>query len=217
MVQGLIAGGDRALRVSAEGCEDDPNVGALLMEEHGIGMNDVVVGITASGRTPFVLGAVQRARELGAGTVGVVNNENSKLNSLCDICIAPIIGAEVIVGSTRMKSGTAQKLVLNMLTTCVMIRLGKVYNNLMVDLKANNQKLYDRSIRIVCRSTGVSPDTASNYLKQADNHAKTAILMIHSELGRSEALSLLETCGGKLKVAIQTAAQNPKKGDYSND
>ena len=204
LIQGFIAGGDRALREAVEGCEDDPEAGARLVADCGVCEKDVVVGITASGRTPFVLGAAKKAAELGAGTVAVVNNRDTKLGGLCDVCIAPVVGPEVIIGSTRMKSGTAQKLVLNMLTTAVMIKMGKVYNNLMVDLKASNEKLYDRSVRIICVSTGTDPETAAAYLKKAGMHVKTAILMIETGLERPEAAELLQSCGGRLKAASRS-------------
>ncbi|OXS56214.1 N-acetylmuramic acid 6-phosphate etherase [Cohnella sp. CIP 111063] len=203
MVQAYIAGGDIALRTAVEGCEDDAESGAQLIVDKGIGAGDVLIGITASGSTPYVLGAVRKAREAGAATIGIVTNDNSRLSELCDICIAPVVGPEVISGSTRLKSGTAQKLVLNMLTTGTMIKLGKVYNNLMVDLKASNSKLYDRSIRIVRQVTGVSEAEAEETLKKADLHVKTAILMLEAGVDAEEATSLLERHDGRLKAAIR--------------
>lgn len=203
LVQAYIAGGDTAIRTAVEGSEDDSEGGALLIREKGVRAGDVVIGITASGSTPYVLGAIRQARENGAATVGVVTNKNSKLSELCDICIAPVVGPEVISGSTRLKSGTAQKLVLNMLTTGVMIKLGKVYNNLMVDLKASNTKLYDRSIRIVRQVTGASAAQAAEALKKAGMHAKTAILILETGLDAKEATDLLERNEGRLKAAIR--------------
>lgn len=203
LVQAYIAGGDIALRTAVEGCEDDSESGALLIREKGIGASDVVIGLTASGSTPYVLGAIRQARENGAATVGVVTNKNSKLGDLCDICIAPVVGPEVISGSTRLKSGSAQKLVLNMLTTGVMIKLGKVYNNLMVDLKASNSKLYDRSIRITRQVTGVSEPQATEALKKAGLHVKTAILILETGMDAEEATALLERNEGRLKSAIR--------------
>ncbi len=203
LVQAYIAGGDIALRTAVEGCEDDSESGAQLILDKGIAAGDVVVGITASGSTPYVLGAIGKAREVGAATVGIVTNKNSRLSELCDICIAPVVGPEVISGSTRLKSGTAQKLVLNMLTTGAMIKLGKVYNNLMVDLKASNSKLYDRSIRIVRQVTGVSEEKAEQALKNADLHVKTAILMLEAGVYAEEAAALLERHDGRLKAAIR--------------
>ena len=203
LVQAYIAGGDVALRTAVEGCEDDSRSGAQLILDKGVTAGDVVVGITASGSTPYVLGAIDQAREIGAATIGIVTNPNSRLSELCEICIAPVVGPEVISGSTRLKSGTAQKLVLNMLTTGAMIKLGKVYNNLMVDLKASNSKLYDRSIRIVRQVTGVSEEEARQALKEADLHVKTAILMIEAKVDAAEAAALLERHDGRLKAAIR--------------
>lgn len=205
MVQGYIAGGDVALRTAVEGCEDDPNAGIQLIKDCGVTAKDVVIGITASGGAAFVLGAIQHAHEIGAHTVGVVNNKNSKLAALCDVCIAPIVGPEVIIGSTRMKSGTAQKLVLNMLTTCTMIKLGKVYGNLMVDLKATNNKLYDRAKRIICSATGVDNKQAEEALIRAGNNTKLAIMMIKTGLDEKEAQQILDEYDGRLKLAIQAA------------
>lgn len=148
LVQGYIAGGDRALRTSAEGCEDDPMQGRREIELHDITGKDAVVGISASGRAPYVIGVLDAAHEAGAVTIGIATNRNSILEQHCDICIAPEIGNEVVTGSTRMKSGTAQKLVLNMISTAAMIRMGKVYGNLMVDVRATNDKLRDRAVRI---------------------------------------------------------------------
>ncbi|GIP34682.1 N-acetylmuramic acid 6-phosphate etherase [Paenibacillus sp. J2TS4] len=217
LVQAYIAGGDIALRTAVEGFEDDPESGARLIREKGIGAGDVVVGITASGSTPFVLGAIRQAKENGAATVGVVTNKNSRLSELCDICIAPVVGPEVISGSTRLKSGTAQKLVLNMLTTGVMIKLGKVYNNLMVDLKASNSKLYDRSIRIVREVTGVSWKQAAEALNKAGMHVKTAILMLEIGVDVGEAAELLERHKGRLKAAIRNGKGRLEAGNGNGE
>jgi N-acetylmuramic acid 6-phosphate etherase len=208
MVQGYIAGGDIALRTAVEGCEDDPVAGEQLIKDCGVTDKDVVVGITASGSAMFVLGAVQSARKMGARTIGLVNNENSKLSILCDVCIAPIVGPEVIIGSTRMKAGTAQKLVLNMLTTCTMIKLGKVYGNLMVDLRATNNKLYDRARRIVCSVTDVDDKIAEQVLLQAGNNTKLAIMMIKTGLDAQDAQQILDRNDGRLKAAIEVAQEN---------
>ncbi len=204
MVQGYIAGGDIALRTAVEGCEDDTEAGERLIDEKGVTSRDVVVGITASGSTPFVLGAIRRAKSIGAGTIGITTNQNSRIEEACDICIAPNVGPEVVAGSTRLKSGTAQKLVLNMLTTGVMIKLGKVYNNLMVDLKASNVKLHDRSIRIVRTVTGVSEQQAVEALRQANMQVKIAILMIETGADASEAEEMLRLHQGRLKAAIRS-------------
>jgi len=208
LVQAYIAGGDIALRTAVEGCEDDEEGGVQLITDKGITSRDVVIGITASGSAPYVLGAIRRAKELGAGTIGIVTNKNTKLNEICDICIAPEVGPEVVAGSTRLKSGTAQKLVLNMLTTGVMIKLGKVYNNLMVDLRASNSKLYDRSIRIVRSVTGVSEEKAIEALSQAGMQVKTAILMIETGQNFAEAEQTLQRHDGRLKAAIRGSKGN---------
>jgi len=207
LVQGHIAGGDEALRHAIEGCEDDEEAGARLMDEAHVTGNDVVIGITASGAAPYVIGAIKRAKALNAATIAVVNNNDSKLSEICDICIALIVGPEVITGSTRMKSGTAQKLVLNMLTTSVMIKLGKVYNNLMVDLKASNKKLYERAIRIVCQVTGVTVEEAKEALEQADMRVKVAIMMIKTGKNYADACALLESADNQLKRAISMAKE----------
>ena len=203
MVQGYIAGGDIALRNPVEGCEDSREDGIALIDKLNITEKDTVAGITASGGTPYVLAAVERAKERGAATVGLCTNAGSKLEPLCDVTIAPLVGPEVISGSTRMKSGTAQKMVLNMLTTCSMIKMGKVYGNLMVDLKASNQKLEDRARRLIMHATGVAPDTAGEYLKKAGSHVKLAILMIETGLESGEAELLLDRCCGRLAEAIE--------------
>lgn len=202
LVQGLIAGGDVALRVAVEGGEDDTAAGSELIESHGINEKDVVIGITASGGAPFVLSAVETAGKKGAATIGVTNNSGSKLSKVCDVCIAPVVGPEVVIGSTRMKAGTAQKLVLNMLSTSVMIKLGKVYGNLMVDLKATNTKLCDRARRIICHATGVDYETAAEYLERADGNTKLAILIIKTGVEAEKGKELLEKHSGRLKDAI---------------
>ena len=205
LVQAYIAGGDSALRTSSEGCEDDSDAGVKLVHDCKITSKDVVVGITASGGAAFVLAAIKESNKIGAATIGVVNNNNSKLSKICDVCIAPIVGGEVIIGSTRMKSSKAQKLVLNMLTTCTMVKLGKVYGNLMVDLKATNKKLYERARHIVCLATEVDDITALQYLELSNRNAKLAIMMIKTGLNLNEAKSLLEKHDGKLKDSIKAA------------
>jgi len=207
MVQAYIAGGDAALRNAVECYEDNSDAGMELVKQIGLGENDVLIGITASGSTPFVLGAVKQAREQGAAVIGVANNAGSALAALCDITIAPVVGPEVIRGSTRMKSGTAQKLVLNMLTTATMICLGKVYGNLMVDLSVSNRKLYRRAIRIIQEVTGVDAESASSMLEKADLDVKLAILMIKSGFGKADAAELLKKCDGRLKKAINMSMQ----------
>lgn len=203
MIQAYIAGGDSALRTAAEGCEDSEDSGRQLIADCGVTEKDVVVGITASGSARFVLAAVEEAGRRGAATVGVVNNRDSRLSERVDICISPVVGPEVIIGSTRMKSGTAQKLVLNMLTTCAMIKLGKVYGNLMVDLRPTNQKLFDRAQRIIRYVTGVDLPTAREYLGKSNCSTKLAILMIETGLDAGQASAILERCGGRLKDSLK--------------
>lgn len=209
MVQGYIAGGDVALRTAVEGCEDSEEEGVALMDRLGVDDRDAVVGITASGSAPYVLAALRRAKARGSVVIGLCTNAHSKLEGICDVTIAPLVGPEVISGSTRMKSGTAQKMVLNMLTTCAMIKLGKVYGNLMVDLKASNQKLHDRARRLVIHATGADPQAAAEALDRADGHVKLAILLLKSGLEPEEGRALLEACEGRLAQAIDQAG----KGD----
>ncbi|MEG2119383.1 MAG: N-acetylmuramic acid 6-phosphate etherase [Pseudoflavonifractor sp.] len=202
LVQGHIAGGDIALRHAVEGCEDDGAAGVQLVEKLKVGQHDTVVGITASGYAPYVIAAVRAAKEKGAATVGLVTNVGSRLADEVDVCIAPAVGPEVISGSTRMKSGTAQKMVLNMLSTCAMIKLGKVYGNLMVDLVATNEKLKDRSLRLIAYATGATAADAADCLDRAGGRTKTAILMYKTGLGPEAAEALLAQHGGRLSGAL---------------
>lgn len=206
LVQGYIAGGDIALRTAVEGCEDDMDGGIALVESIGVTDKDVLIGISASGSANFVIAALAKAKEYGAATIGVCNNKGSKFEPIVDVCIAPVVGPEVISGSTRLKAGTAQKLVLNMLTTCTMVKLGKTYNNLMVDLKASNIKLVDRSIRIIMNTTGVEASTAAETLEKASMNCKLAIMMIKTGLDAKEAEQALNANGGRLKQAISSLA-----------
>ena len=204
MVQGFIAGGDTALRLAAEGCEDDEAAGRQLLHDIGFTEKDVLVGITASGTAAYVLGAAAEAHALGGKAIAVTTNRPSKLEALCDVTIAPVVGPEVIMGSTRLKSGTAQKLVLNMLSTGVMIKLGKVYGNLMVDMKASNKKLYDRAVRIVKTATGAGEQQVIDALRQADMQAKLAIMMIQTGLPPEQAGCVLQEHGNRLEAAIRS-------------
>ena len=207
LVQGYIAGGDIALRVAVEGCEDDGEEGRTLIDRIGVTSKDAVIGISASGSAAFVIEGLRRAGELGAVTICVANNKETKLAQVSQIAIAPVVGPEVIAGSTRLKSGTAQKLVLNMLTTGVMVKLGKTYNNLMVDMKASNKKLYDRAVRMVKLTTGAEQDTAEKALKDASMDCKLAIMMVKSGLSAEAASKVLIDCGGSLKKAIRVCNQ----------
>ena len=207
LVQGYIAGGDKALRTAVEGSEDSEELGRSEIDTHNITDKDVVVGIAASGRTPYVLGAVRRAKEIGAYTIGITTNPDNKLSDEVNVCIVPVVGPEVITGSTRMKSGTAQKLVLNMLTTAAMIKLGKVYGNLMIDLKASNEKLIERSKRIFCTVTGADEKTANIFLNKAQMDTKLAIMMYLSGMEDTEAEDLLKKNNGVLKRALNYMKQ----------
>ena len=207
MVQGHIAGGDIALRHPVEGCEDDEEAGIRLVDQLEVGPDDAVVGITASGRTPFVLAALGRARERGGVPIGLCTNPHSRLEEVCQVTIAPLVGPEAISGSTRMKSGTAQKMVLNMLSTCAMVKLGKVYGNLMVDLRASNHKLVDRAQRLIIHATGVDRDRAKALLEEAGGHVKLAILLEKSGLEAAKAKALLDRHGGHLAQAIENARE----------
>lgn len=191
-VVGVIAGGDGALRRSVEGAEDDEELGAADIERLDVGPLDTVVGITASGNAPYVLGAVRRAKELGAATVALCNARPGTVIDEAEVAIVPIVGSEVIMGSTRMKAGTADKMVLNMLSTTVMIRLGKVYENLMVDLEASNRKLRDRAVRIIMQAVGVRRRDAEEALAASGGALKPALLMLLTGCGLEAAVELLE-------------------------
>jgi N-acetylmuramic acid 6-phosphate etherase len=203
MVRGFIAGGKEAMFRSQEGAEDHEENGAADVIKVQATNKDVVCGIAASKRTPYVLGAVKKAKELGAVTLFVTCNPRSEFNiKEVDVAICPYVGPEVIMGSTRMKSGTAQKLVLNMLTTAAMIRLGKVYENMMIDLQLTNRKLAERSRKIIMTITGVSYDEAGEYLAQAGGHVKTALVMILAKVSADEARGRLEKAEGFVRKAI---------------
>jgi N-acetylmuramic acid 6-phosphate etherase len=206
MVQGIIAGGLPALTRAQEGAEDVVENGAKEIDSHSVDKNDFVIGIAASGTTPYVHAAIRRASERGAKTgivaCAVVPDE---VLSVVDVAIVPIVGPEVVTGSTRMKAGTATKLVLNMITTGAMIRLGKTYGNLMVDLRATNNKLKDRSERIVVEVCGVSREEARQLLEAADKSVKTAIVMQKLHVDREGALAALAHAGGVIRRAIPDA------------
>lgn len=202
MVQGIIAGGFPALVRAQEGAEDSKEDGARELIEHGFTKNDVVCGLAASMRTPYVIGAVEQGRKMGAKTLYITCTPREHLKVVVDVAICPVVGPEVVMGSTRMKSGTAQKLVLNMITTTAMIRLGKVYENMMVDLQATNKKLEERSKRTVMIVTGVDYDAAEIALKKAGGHVKTALVMLLANVDRAEALKRLEKNDGFVRGAI---------------
>lgn len=202
MVVGLIAGGDTALRRAIEGAEDSPEQGAQALKEINLTHRDIVVGIATSGRTPFVIGGMNYAREVGATVVALVCNEGSEMATLADVVLCAVVGPEVVSGSTRLKAGTATKLILNSITTAAMIRIGKTYGNLMVDLRASNIKLIARSRRLVRWLTGVDEATADQLLRQADGRVKIAIIMHHRQTDAAMAEQLLELEGGHLRKVI---------------
>ena len=203
MVKGIIAGGERALRHPIEGAEDSKAQAVVDLQTIQFSSKDVLVGIAASGRTPYVIGALEYAKGLGSVTVSIASNPNSAMANIVDIAIDTVVGPEVLTGSSRLKSGTAQKLVLNMLTTASMILMGKCYQNLMVDVQASNEKLKARAIRIVMQATDCDKALAEETLKQADQNAKLAIMMILSGLERAQAEALLEKHHGKLQLALK--------------
>ncbi len=206
LVQGIIAGGPPALVRSAEGKEDIESDGAKALDERGVCERDVVVGIATSGVTPYVRGALRRAKEIGAGTIFLTCNPDVPAPCAVDVEIRPIVGPEVVTGSTRMKAGTATKLVLNTLTTGAMIRMGRVYENLMVDLRATNEKLRDRARRIIMTVTSLDADAAQQLLDAAGGEVKTAIVMHARGVGREEAERLLAACDGFVRKAIEENA-----------
>lgn len=203
LVQGLIAGGEQAITLPVEGAEDRPELGSSDLMARGLTAQDAVVGIAASGRTPYVVGALIYARQVGAATVGISCNAPAPVLDAADIPIPVIVGPEILTGSTRLKAGTAQKLILNMLSTATMIKLGKVYNNLMVDVKVSNQKLADRARRIVREVTGVSTDEAAALLAQTDNEVKPAIVMALLHVSADEARAKLAAADGMLGAVIE--------------
>lgn len=204
LVQGFIAGGEAAMFVAQEGAEDLEENGAEDVLKINVTEKDVVCGIAASRRTPYVVGAVKKAKELGATTLYITCTPRETFNiEEVDIPICPFVGPEVVMGSTRMKSGTAQKLVLNMLTTTTMVRLGKTYENMMIDLQMTNKKLVERAKRIVMTITGLDYDEADKYLDKADYHVKTALVMILAEVNVEEAKERLKKADGFVRQAIK--------------
>ncbi|EPJ3743419.1 N-acetylmuramic acid 6-phosphate etherase [Proteus mirabilis] len=202
MVIGLIAGGHKAILQAVENAEDNVQLGAEDLRQLNFNAKDVLVGIAASGRTPYVIGALEYARSLGAVTGAISCNPDSPIAQRADIAITPIVGPEVVTGSSRMKAGTAQKLVLNMITTGAMIKMGKVFGNLMVDVEATNAKLIERQIRIVMQATECERATAEQALAQCRRHCKTAILMILAGVDAQQATQLLAQNKGFIRQAL---------------
>ena len=202
LVLGVIAGGDVAIRHAVENAEDDVVAGAAAVADLGVGEADVVVGIASSGRTPYVLAALEEAGRRGALRIGLTNNAGSPVGAAADIAIEVVVGPEFVAGSTRLRSGTSQKLVLNLLSTCSMVRLGKTYGNLMVDLRATNEKLRVRAARTVVAATGVSEAEAAAAVETADGSVKTAILMVLAAVSADEARERLTAADGHLRAAL---------------
>ncbi len=211
MVQGIIAGGDKAMFRAQEGAEDSEESGARDVDERAVNEKDVLCGVTASLQTPYVVGATKRAKSKGAKTIYVTTNPRKKLTSpefselanAIDVAICPEVGPEVIMGSTRMKSGTAQKMILNMITTAAMIRLGKVYENMMIDLQLTNLKLKERAKRIVMTITGIGYEAAADSLEKADGQVKTALVMVKANISKTEAQERLRKAEGFVRSAIE--------------
>ena len=206
MVVGLIAGGYDALTRAVEGAEDHPELGEKDLEGIGFSSRDILVGIATSGRTPYVIGGLRYAKQMGAPTIGFCCNPASQLQDYCRILITPVVGAEVISGSTRMKAGTATKMVLNMLTTGAMVRLGKTFGNLMVDLKATNHKLMDRSARIVSEITGLKNSESRDLLGRCDNEVKTAIVVNLLSIDAQAAREKLQRTDGHLRNVLESTS-----------
>lgn len=210
MVKAVLAGGKDAIFTAIEGVEDRADVGAKDLAEAGVKKGDVVIGITASGRTPYVIGALDFAKKMNATTVGLSCNKQSELKTTADHSIEIIVGPEVITGSTRLKAATAQKMALNMITTASMIKLGKVYENLMVDMKASNSKLKNRARNMVMMATQTSYESADSVLKESKEDVKHAIVMIEGEVSFEESKRLLEKGGGLVRHAIKLSKTHPK-------
>lgn len=204
MVVGIIAGGPGALLSAVEGAEDDVAQGAADLAQIAVGANDVVVGIAVSGRTPYVIGALEHAAKVGAATVALTCNPASPIAKMAQISIAPVVGPEVVTGSTRMKSGTAQKLVLNMLSTASMVRIGKTFQNLMVDMQATNLKLVARAVRVVMQATDCTAEAAEAALAAGGNDMKLAILMVLTGQSVQDARTALVLSGGHLREALKS-------------
>ena len=207
VVQGLIAGGERAMFCAVEGAEDDPDLGATAIIDADVSEQDTVVGISASGSAPFVLGALRQAQKRGASTVALTNNRPSVMEGVAGVTIAPVVGPEVLAGSTRLKAGTAQKMVLNMISTGAMMEIGKTYGNLMVDVQASNAKLTARAARIIAQITGLSLDRAREALQEAGGSAKVAVLMVQTGQSQDAARALLARSGGALRRALSEAGR----------
>lgn len=208
MVQAVMAGGDRAFIAAAEDSEDDENQGGIELKKRNLTKHDVVVGITASGRTPYPVGALRYGQEIGCSTISLSCNEKSVISRYADCSIEALVGPEVLTGSTRMKAGTAQKMVLNMISTAAMVRMGKVYENLMVDVHASNYKLRERAKQIVMEITGVTYEEAEKVLKSTGQRVKPAIVMIAADVTFDEAKDVIKKNYENVRLAIDAAKQH---------
>jgi len=206
-VVGLIAGGKVALTNAVEGAEDHPELAIADLQELELDQKDVLVGIATSGRTPYVIAALKYAREQGAAAIAFTCNQENQLADVADLTICPVVGPEVVTGSTRLKAGTATKMVLNMLTTGAMVRTGKTYGNLMVDLRATNEKLVDRSLRILMAFTDLSREAAESVLEDCHGELKTAIVSVKRKVSAETAEELLKQAGGHLRQVLDAAAE----------
>lgn len=204
-VQGVIAGGERAIMKAVEGAEDDPELAVTDLKALDLNEKDTVVGMAASGRTPYVIGGLHYSRTLGARTVAVSCNKQAKISREADVAIEVEVGPEILTGSTRLKSGTAQKMVANMISTSAMIGIGKAYENLMVDVQPTNQKLMERAKNIISRAANVNDETASSYLEASRKNPKIAIVMIKLTCGYEQAKKYLQESGGFVRDAIKIA------------
>ena len=203
MVQGIIAGGESAFVKAAEGAEDRPADGENDLKDIGLTKNDTVIGIAASGRTPYVIGALRYARKIGAKTIALSCNEEAKISGEADHGIEVIVGPEVLTGSTRLKSATAHKMILNMISTSSMVLLGKAYENLMIDVHVSNEKLKERAIGIITKITGASYETAKKTLEDSDLQVKVALVMLKKNVNKNDAVKILEQSGGYVRKAIE--------------
>lgn len=211
-VQGVIAGGDVALRGSVEGAEDDEAAGGADLRERGVCAGDAVVGITASGRTPYTVGALRWARSIGCFTAALSCAPGSAVTLIADVAMVPVVGPEVITGSSRMKAGTAQKMILNMLSSAAMIRLGFVRGNRMTNLMPRNEKLRQRSLRILIAETALDPSAAEDLLRQAGGEVRLALVMHRAHVGRETAVKALDGAGGSIEAAVQGLLSQPIAG-----
>lgn len=204
LVQGIMAGGRDAMFKAKEGAEDSKELAVEDLKAINLTKNDMVIGLAASGRTPYVIGGLEYAKEIGAGTGSVSCVQNSEVSNVAEFAIEVVVGAEVVTGSTRMKSGTAQKMVLNMISTGVMIKLGKVYGNLMIDVRPTNEKLVERAKVIIMKCTGVTRDVAEEYMSLSGNDVRLSIFMILSKLNKEESINILDENDNNIRKALES-------------